>query len=334
VKFLEFPLQGWARFRVGLDEAEDEDLMAREDEFFETARREETLFLRAVFHSAIVQAIPLERAYDDAVRARELRGAGPSGVFANGERGSHLRALHTWRSELEAQSIPLEGVRVHRFGRGGDNSPADQIHDPLVLDIDVVGPTAVTRVVQVEVGGRTLPIGADLATSATLFKRAAENKGPWSVPGQERATLRAFVDHAILAASGVADGRPHAAVTVIATPEGPVTERVGFRSFSRDEATVWLRDVVRDLLQGTHAYFLPCEAVFVHARQPPDSAITPHIEAARRELQGGSDGPLPLRSAYGPVPRPDAYPAPDEEHARAMIARRFGALFTKRQGAS
>jgi exodeoxyribonuclease V gamma subunit len=31
VKFLEFPLQGWARFRVGLDEVDEDDVMARED---------------------------------------------------------------------------------------------------------------------------------------------------------------------------------------------------------------------------------------------------------------------------------------------------------------
>jgi exodeoxyribonuclease V gamma subunit len=333
LKFLEFPLQGWARFRVGLDEAEDEDLVAREDEFFETARREETVFLRQVFQASIVQGVSLERAYDDAVRARELRGAGPSGVFASGERGSHLNALHIWRTELEAQGLPLDGIRVHRFGRGGEYSPADQVHDPLVLDIDVLGPTAVTRVFQVEVGGRTLPLGADLGTSATLFKRANETKGPWGVAGRERATLRAFVDHAILSASGVAAGQPHASVTVVSTLDGPVTEQVSFRPLSRDEATVWLRGVVRDLLQGTHAYFLPCEAVFLHARDPQGSPVTPHIEAARA-LLNASDGPLALRSAYGPVPRPHLYPAPDEESARAMVERRFSTFFTKRQGPS
>jgi len=325
VKFLELPLQGWARFRVGLDEAEDEDGMAREDEPFETPRREETLLLRSVLLEA--RGRSLEEAYDAVVRERELRGTGPSGVFAEGERESHLATLAAWTRELAGRGVPLESVEVHRFGPAGEHARADRVHDPVVLDVDVVDAAGVMRIVRAEIGGRTLPLGPDAATSIIPLRRGQEAPSDeWSRADEDRSSLRAFVDHAVLSASGVADGRPHACATVLASPEGAVTRQSVFGPLSRDEASAWLRGVVRELLGGPHAYFLPCEAVFVHRRRAPSRPVTPFIEEARAKLRD-SDGPPALRSAYGPVPRPQDHPAPGEEAARAMIERRFGAFF-------
>jgi hypothetical protein len=52
--------------------------------------------------------------------------------------------------------------------------------------------------------------------------------------------------------------------------------------------------------------------------------VVPVLEEARDRL--GGDGPPALRSAYGPVPRPQTYPLPGEAAARAMIERRFAVL--------
>jgi exodeoxyribonuclease V gamma subunit len=327
VKFLEFPLQGWARFRVGLDEAEEDDGMSLEDEPFETPRREETLLLRAALLEG--RGRSLEEAYDAVVRERELRGTGPSGVFAQGEKERHLEILATWARELEGCDVPVDSIEVHRFGPAGEHAKADQVHDPVVLDVDLVDPGGVMRIVRVQVGGRTLPLGPDAGTSAIPLKRAKEGTSDeWSRADEDRASLRAFVDHAMLSASGVAEGRPHACVTVLATEDGAVTRRRMFGALSRDEATVWLRGIVRELLGGPHAYFLPCEAVFVHRSRAPSGSVTPFIEEARAKLRD-SDGAPALRSAYGPVPRTHEHRAPAETDARAMIALRFGAFFDK-----
>ncbi len=147
LKFLEFPLQGWARFRVGLDEVDDDDPTTREDEPFETDARREVLFLREVLLDAAARGCPIEQAYDEAVRGRELRGSGPSGLFARGERGPHLATLDAWCAELESarrvrgrpRGRPLrarrgarargEGVRRagarSRGGRPGGRAPAE-----------------------------------------------------------------------------------------------------------------------------------------------------------------------------------------------------------------
>jgi hypothetical protein len=202
------------------------------------------------------------------------------------------------------------------------------VFDALPLDLEIVDPAGVRRLKRVEIGGRTLPMSAGGASSVTLVKRPKEPwDNAWVSAERDRAALRAFVDHAMLSAAGVAADRPRASVLVVHTPDGkPRSQRVKFAPMSRDEATVWLRGVVRELLEGPHAYFLPCEAVFVHQSQSPDGPVGAAIEKAR-DMLGAKDGPLALRSAYGPVPRPQDYPAPDEERARSLIASRFGAFF-------
>jgi hypothetical protein len=163
--------------------------------------------------------------------------------------------------------------------------------------------------------------------SITLAKRAA----PKDVWGRvDRAQLRAFVDHAVLSATGVAASCPHDSLSILATPEGPVRDHVSFEALTRDEASGWLREMVRDLLSGAHAYFLPCEAVLAHEAASEDGPLSMRLAEARSKLHH-YNGPLALRSAYGPVPHPDDYPLPEDECARDMVARRFGLLFAKRR---
>ena len=63
----------------------------------------------------------------------------------------------------------------------------------------------------------------------------------------------------------------------------------------------------------------------MHAGRGPGAPLVPVLEEARDKLRGG-DGPPALRSAYGPVSRPQDYPLPAEETARAMIDARFGPI--------
>jgi exodeoxyribonuclease V gamma subunit len=332
VKFLEFPLQGWARFRLGLDERDDDDPMSREDEPFETDARREVIFLRDVLLASVARSCTLERAYDDAVRGRELRGAGPSGVFARGERGPHLETLVSWRDELEAKGEPVAAIEVYRFGRAGEHANAGRVFDAVAVDVDLVDAAGIARLLRVDVGGRTLPMGAGAASSITLNKRPKQKwDDPWIAAERDRTVLRAFIDHAILSASGVAAGQPHASMIVVRMPDGAQSERVAFAPLTQDEALGWFRGLVRELLQGPHDYFFPCEAVFARQRREPDSpsaSFAPYLEKARSIL-GDAEGALALRSAYGPVPRPQAFPSPDDERARAMADARFGLFFRK-----
>ena len=97
----------------------------------------------------------------------------------------------------------------------------------------------------------------------------------------------------------------------------------------RLRASAGLRGLVRELLVGAHAYFFPSEALFAW-RDGPGGPIVPWLETARDKM-GDGDGPMAIRSAYGPVPRPHEYPIPEEAVARAMFDRRLGAIFEKRR---
>ncbi len=311
--------------RLGLDEiAENEDLASRESEPFETAPRDETLLLRDVLLDAAERKQPVEEAYDALARARELRGTGPSGVFAKGERGDHLNALEEWRVALEQHHVPTSDLQIHRFGRGGEHTRAHQVHEPLVVDVGVEDTAGVLRVVRAEIGGRTLPVGGADRTSVVLAKRGNEGKDDWAVAGRRRSILRAFVDYAVLVASGAEPGTGHTSLLVVSTRDRPVIERVSFAALTVDSAARWLRGLLTELLGAPHAYFFPCEAVFVHHAKGPDLPVVPFLEEARDRL--GGDGPPALRSAYGPVPRPQSYPLPVEADARAMIERRFAPI--------
>ena len=322
VKFIELPLQGWASFRLGLDELEDEDVLAREAEPFETDPREETLLLREILLASVKDGLPIEQAYDDHVHGRALRGQGPSGVFAQGERVDHLRVLRTWSEALVEQGVPPDSLTVHRFGRAGELSHGHVPHPPLVIDVDYLDPAGVLRLVKVNVTGRLLPLGPDRAVSVTLAKRANEGEKDWAAADRKRVAVRAFVDHAILSAAGARAGEEHTSLHILTIPGTVGRYREDLPPLRRDEAIAWLRDRIRELLAEPHAYFLPCEAVFKHAAEDPDGPLVPVIEEARDLLRRG-DGPLPLRSAYGPVPRPQEHRIPGEAEARAMVTRRF-----------
>jgi exodeoxyribonuclease V gamma subunit len=328
VKFLELPLQGWARFRVGLDDTEEEDVLAREDEPFETEARNETLLLRDVLLGA--KGRPLADAYDGAVEERELRGMGPTGLFAKSERETHLEVLEAWSREVDKFGAKVDSLELHRFGRSSEHARADRVHGPLVLDVGVVDATGVERIVRAEIAGRTLPVDPTAGALVSFFKRRADG-GPeeWTKADRERMTLRAFVEHAVLSAAGVGDGVRRTALSIIATGDAATTVPTAFAPLSRDEGARWLRGLVREILGAPHAYYLPCEAVFVQRARASRPSIVSVIEEARREEQRANLGPA-LRSSYGPVPRPHEYPAPDEESAQAMIASRFFFFFEKR----
>jgi exodeoxyribonuclease V gamma subunit len=333
VKFLECPIQGWARFRLGLDEIEEDDVMGREDEPFETPGRDETLLLRNVLFDAVSAGRAVEVVYDAEVRHRELRGRGPSGVFARGERRDHLATLAGWTREMTASGVAVEATEFHRFGRGGEHARADRVHEALHIDVDVTDRAGVLRLIRVEMGGRTLPLGGDSDTSVLLLRRRKDDakKDEWVRAERDRLAIRAFVDHALFSASGVAASRARSSLVVLAMPDGTaVTDRVWFAPLSRDEATVWLRDAIRQLISRSHAYFFPCEAVFARALRDPAGPLTPWIEMARDRL-GDDDDRSALRSSYGPVPRLSGYASPDEASACEMVAARFGLLLERRR---
>jgi exodeoxyribonuclease V gamma subunit len=328
--FLECPLQGWARHQLGMREEVYEDLVARADENFSMPYLHRVVFLRDVFLEAIARVgpselPPFEEVYDARAAHLELRGTMPTGLFHGAERARHFKTLRVWHSNLQAlglaERLPLQ---VFRFGRADEYLKVDQLHQPVLLDLDLPGPA---RKVRVELHGKTEAVTGDLSASVTLVVRDNPSKKDF---------LRGFLDYVFLTLVGSLEAERYQAVvlpgTALSFSKGKTVRsgrdgRWPFAPLSRERAAAYLRQVLAEMLAGPHPYLLPCEAVF-DFRAPGNEKSLEEI------VHGLKDNPYASYSSlYGPVPDPARYEPPAREQAAAIIERRFGLFFQEPEGA-
>jgi exodeoxyribonuclease V gamma subunit len=301
--FLECPLQGYARFVLHLEEEDKERAMA-DGEPFHFSRMSVSALVRDVFvRSADTESA--EHAYDEAVSTLRLKGAAPVGFFGDSERAVHLGVMEQWRRVLTQLGMG-NGLCIRRLGGGHGAASADQHVGELLLE--TTGRDG--RAVQGVIHGRTAPFALNLAYGATLkVARAIKDRrtDAWFL----KHLMRAFVDVAVLAAAG--QPVPHGSLVVIEADRVEQHHRVATLTAPGGVAArEWLTHLLHDLLNGPHAYFLPCEAVF--ALQAGDTAIPAVLDDLR------ADGVH--SSAYGPVPHAEQYPTPP--NAEELMARRWG----------
>lgn len=229
------------------------------------------------------------------------RGRAPVGLFGKIAGEGHLAILESWSRALGDER---PSVAVYRFGPGYDGEKADHRLGPLRLaeGLFLQGRTELLRVD--EEGPR----------NSLLF---------WTWPKMKpeaelRTLLRAFFDHLLLSAAGLHAGGPHHAIRFARDGSEPVEDV--FAPLTSDQARRYLEDLASDLLEGEHAYFLPCEAVlgwFRARKKGKDPRLVDLIDAERGPFASPS-------SRYGPLRDSQSYPAPDEEEAREIARRRFG----------
>ncbi|HEY8923587.1 MAG TPA: hypothetical protein VIU64_04350, partial [Polyangia bacterium] len=341
-RFLECPLQGAARLRLGLRHLID-DTEAREtsDEPFDVPRGLERALLADVFTAAWDGAGPptaaaLTAAYDRAVHRPSVARALPAGLFAAAARARHLTILGWWSLGVQGAAATLAGppvdVQVGRpdtsfTGAAAARAPRLDLRPSLQLRVSTDADPE--RELPVELRGRAAPelaLDGDLAGSLLL--------SPSPYPKVELEALRLFLDHVLLAATAPA-GEPARArrgllLTLpkpdLKTPKPGVT-RIDFAPLAPERARDYLHALVADLFGRTHDYLLPCEAVFMHARG--DKELVECITEVR-------DDPYYRRTSTtgrGPVPEPFESPIPPAADAQAFVDRRFGLFFELRPAA-
>jgi exodeoxyribonuclease V gamma subunit len=325
-QFLQCPLQGHAAHQLRLAERDDEDeaLSERDEERFETPRLTSTVHLRQLFIEAM--ALPSGRAARDltvphALAFERLSRAGrvPAGLFGKTERDRQARVLRAWQQGLLAG--PLRAAALTRVGFGGsrEGESIDLAHPPLLLQVKLRGPAGVQQMAQVELVGALGLLGSEPWASLVLKEGAApksfaESAGKVGLPG--------LVDHLVLAAAGLHTG-PHTVHALYGDGGGGT---LTLEAMEPDQARDQLEKIVSDLLSDSHAYLLPCEAVFavcgpkkVSTRETKEKSFAEVIDG----LLSRSDVHFSSRS--GPVRDLDLYDPPDEDRARALAERRFGA---------
>jgi exodeoxyribonuclease V gamma subunit len=325
-RFLECPLQGHARYRLGLDEDEPDDLLSREDEPFETPYGREIMFLRDVFVRA--RGVDVEAAYAEAAALEELTNHGPTGVFAGPEREEHRAILAQWRAQFaEAMQGRAADLSVLRVGRAEEQARVDALVDPIVLTLPPRPEEGQPRPVRVEVVGRTEPLTTEPRGSWVLSFRSVPTDRVERLVRERKEALRAFLDHVVLAATGKPPAS-HAAFLAVAGKTSQLS-RIDFAPVTRDEAVDYLGRLTSDLLAGSHAYLLPCEAVFRFDLRRGEAETPAESIAAVRDAYDARYGRKSYSSIRGPVPDAQRFPIPTDDEAFARIERRFGLFFAK-----
>jgi len=317
-RFLECPLQGAARYQLGMRDEDDEDLTARDDEPFQTSRLDLLVGLRELFlRTAALDDDAVEAGYQRLQEAGALSGSMPTGLFGEAERPLHLSILRGWRAMLrDLGGGAAPPVRVLRFGAAEEHARVDALEDAIPVEVELAG-----RRVTVKLYGKTETLVESVPGSLVLVQRPAHGKDAGARIARD--ALRGFLDAVVLAAAGRSPERGWSTLVAnVDLVDGPVLTRVPFEPIAPDEARRWLQAVLADLLGGAHDYALPCELVFAHALEPtrPVRGVLDEMRS-RREVTS---------SRFGPVPRGEERLPPDEETARWLIERRFGLFFARR----
>jgi exodeoxyribonuclease V gamma subunit len=345
-QFLEDPLQGSARFRLGLRELDDVSAaLERDEEIFESDALGRTMLLREAMVDALLgptrNRLPpvaeVIETYDRLALREELAGRLPTGLFRAAERNGHQAILRGWLAALQTlgEDAALDRA-VTRFGTGPmalggaagllGRDEAARLCEPISLA--VAAPEATGEVVPIQIVGRTelLLRGPAISGSLVLSCRRDDDD-------RDKDRLRAFVDHLALAAAGLSNGA-HQAIVAWSRGGDHRLYRDGFRPVTAERARAYLAALVADMLTGArdaggrptgvHDYLLPCEAVFDARRRNRDV-----VEEVERMRDAYFEKPfLVFSSVSGPVPEAAErhHPPPPAEAAR-MVSARFGLFF-------
>ena len=315
--FLECPLQGSARFLLRLDE-DDDDLLLKESELFETSGAPRMSLLRDVFLEKLAREHTERRpldfgpVYDDRARYFELEGLVPTGPFYRAARQRNIKVLMTWQENLPKLGLGRSPrMEVRRFGRRREHEMVDVAMPPLVLDVPLKD-----RRLKVEISGKTESILPESA--ATLITHPTENAYGLS----PKYFMRGFLDYVIMTARGEEQSRPW---TVLINPAEEVLKykrkncERSFEPIEPETARSFLRDVITDMVTRVHAYYLPIEVAFQHIEK--EMPVAQIAETVRHNPW------KPTSADFGPIRDAGRFEPPED--AREIISKRYGLYFER-----
>jgi exodeoxyribonuclease V gamma subunit len=318
--FLKCPLQGWAKLMLRLRQDNDDEDAVREDEPFVMERLGETNLLREVFFDVLGHADQtpntgdFERLYALHAESRVRRGLIPIGLFGEAERQRHLAYLTGWSESARRRDlVGRSHFQVYRFGRASEAERVDRLECPIAVDVPMRPGFPPVRV---ELHGRTELVVTELPASITPVVKDTPT---------EKDFLAGFLDAVVLSLlPGQCAVDIHHAHVI---PGGDTTDLAKshreFRGIDQVKAREFLTNLLADLLGGSHAYLLPCEAVFDYLSRKRS------IESSVEEMKENDN--KACSSRYGPVPNFEDYDPPDRDEAQRIIDRRFG-LFVESGG--
>jgi exodeoxyribonuclease V gamma subunit len=311
-KYLECPLQGAARYSLGMLEDEDAPEQAQ-DEPVLWSRLDRTVMLRDVFWRAGAKPEALDEEYARQVRIAQANGRAPAGQFAEIAATADAAALRRWIAQASQAGVTnFDGWKDIRIGRADEFAGAGEILAPIALNANVRRRDATTVTQRVNLYGtlRTVSPESGAAINCVLHKKV-----------KPKDFLPAFLSAIVLAATGAKLPERFRAI-VIGTQSAKQSEFIReFPPMDRDSALAFLSIVVGDLLSTGNDYFLPIEAVekvVEELHKPPNRRdLVEAVERIRLDDFSKSS------SEYGPLRNAAGFDPPDEEEIAKIVARRF-----------
>ncbi len=338
-RFLECPLQGFARARLGLHEADDDEDRFVEDEPFTVGGAARTMLLRAAFLCALraasrgdggtgaLAAEVLARHHDEVAAAWHREGRLPVGAFWQVARAKNLEVLGAWAADVLALADGRPWtIEVVHFG-GTDQPTEDGTLAPALVLQPVAPRNPALADSPSSLVGSTCPLlrFADGGLTILVLVAAAAKKD--HAIDNRRRSLQGFMDVLALSASGAQVGLnpPQAMRVAVLRPgagrsAGGAPFAIDFDSVPPDLACAVLAALIDDLCAGAHDYLMPCEAVFACHDRPTESLTDLVVKARDNQFSRCS-------SFRGPVRYPERYPPIADTTGRAFIERRFALYF-------
>ena len=311
-KYLECPLQGAARYSLGMLADEDAPEQA-EDEPIQQSRLDRTVMLRNVFWRARANLDVLDDEYARQVRIAQANGHAPAGQFAQAAATADAAALRQWIAQASQAGVTdFDEWKDVRIGHADEFADAGEILAPIALNANLRrhDGTIVTQRVSLYGTLRTVSPESGAAITCVLHRKV----GP-------KDFLPAFLNAIVLAATGAKlPGRFRA--IVIGTQSTKQSEFIrAFRPMDRDSALGFLSTVVGDLLSTGNHYFLPIEAVAEVVEELDKPANRRDLVEAVERIRFNEFSKS--SSEYGPVRNATSFDPPDEEEIAKIVARRF-----------
>lgn len=346
-RFLRCPLQGLAVQHLGSG-FEDESALRVEEEPLEASAWKVDSWARQAVDRVLAEGIgdrPLEQVRDacaDVLRQAQRRAEAPVGVLGVRLAEQALERAQAWLRALEAVRPAVRCARPIRFGRAGVASEPDRSEPRAALELpNVSGDPALPPVITIEGvtvrfrrdGGEGIP--GDIVEFLVLGRKGGQTAKALQLD-VGTAALRAFVDHALLAASE-AGGALARRMVLVSNPE---PREVVLPPLARDVAIRWLRALSEDLLGiGRYAspVFLPIEALLrewaslsewarsveARDRDRDDTWLRRRLLDAIERVRGEGGG----SSARGPLRDAARYEAPGPAELLDLVERRYQPFF-------
>ena len=311
-RYLECPLQGAARYSLGMLEDEDAPEDAQ-DEPIEQSRLNRVVMLRNVFWGAAGQLDAIEEAYAREVRIAQARGHASAGQFAEAAKAGDDSALRQWTSQaLKAGVNDFEGWKDIRIGRADEFADAAEILDPITLNAEVRRHDGTNVTHRVSLYGTIRGVSPDAGAAINCVLRKSVKSKDF---------LPAFINAIALAAAGVQMPKTFRAIVLRSNPEQKADWIRAFETMDRESALGYLTEVVSDLLSTGNDYFLPFEAVEdVVEVLDNEKKVHDLVDTVEQVLLVDA---VKCSSDYGPVRNPRDFDPPDEQTIAQIVARRF-----------